>query len=98
MNLLNGTKKQSNKVYRRAARWKKRIDEIDELKKIFYQFLMEASFDTKNNIQMLNKMKVYHRYEPENAIFTMDDLNPTSASIRKLTAKIEFKKKNQGRD
>ena len=39
LNLLNGTKKQTKKVYRRATRWKSRIDEIDDLKKIFYQFL-----------------------------------------------------------
>ena len=39
LNLLNGTKKEGKKIYRRSERWKRRRDEIDDLKKIFYQFL-----------------------------------------------------------
>ena len=40
LNLLNGTKpKEGKKIYRRSDRWKRRRDEIDDLKKIFYQFL-----------------------------------------------------------
>ena len=71
MNLLNGTKKQTKKVYRRAARWKSRIDEIDDLKKIFYQFLQESSFEKKHDIKELNKMKLYLRYEPEKPLVTL---------------------------
>ena len=38
--------KLNSKLIRRSKRWYVKVNEIDELKKIFYAFLMEKSFES----------------------------------------------------
>ena len=73
-NLVQGSsvnKKLNSKLLRRSKRWYVKVNEIDELKKIFYAFLMEKSFESTH--QMLNKPIVYDRFLTE-AFLTMEDL------------------------
>ena len=65
--------KLNSKLIRRSKRWYVKVNEIDELKKIFYAFLMEKSFESAN--QVLNKPIVYDRFLTE-AFLTMEDLEP----------------------
>ena len=66
-------KKLNSKLLRRSKRWHVKVNEIDELKKIFYAFLMEKSFEPAHNTP--NKPIVYDRFLTE-AYLTMEDLEP----------------------
>ena len=63
--------KKITKIKTRATQWKERSDEIDELKKIFYEFLKNTIASKENRI--VAQPILYKRYDTDE-YFTLDSL------------------------